>query len=109
MKIAFDYQGTLDDHPLLAAMATTLKASGWDVWIISAMPVNRPHEREQAIESSGLGLPYRVVYHELDNYHVAAAQKKIELMRELGIEWLVDDNEEVVKTVRAAGLKALQL
>lgn len=81
MKIAFDWQGTLDVNPILVDMAQRLKSTGAEVCVISAMPENRPHEREA----------------------------EVRLMRELGIELYVDDNPEVVATMRAAGFKVLHI
>ncbi len=109
MIVGFDWEGTLDVNPILREMATRLQATGAQVWIISAMPENRPNERERAIEQGNTGIPYRVVYHALDNYHVAAGEAKIKLMKELGIELYVDDNPEVVATLRAAGFKVLHI
>lgn len=107
-KIAFDWQGTLDVNPLLHQMAYSLRDAGWEVLIISAMPVNRPGEREKEIEAH-THLPYKVVYHELENYHHAAGEAKVKLMKELGISLLVDDVPEVVAAVRKTGLQALQI
>jgi hypothetical protein len=109
-KIAFDWQGTLDVNPILLELALTLKNDPeWEVIIISAMPVTMPGVREKEIEAGAKGLPYKVVYHELENYHQAAGEAKVALMKELGIELLVDDFAKVVKTVREAGLKVLQI
>lgn len=108
MKIAFDWQGTLDIHGELRDMADTLQKASWEVLVISAMPVTMKGIREKEIEA-GTNLPYKVVYHELENYHQAAGEAKVKLMKELGINILVDDTEEVIKVVRANGLKALQI
>ncbi len=109
MTIAFDFQGTLDVHPELQFIAKKLQEAGVEVVIISAMPVTMPGVREREIENANLGIPYRVVYHELENYHQSAALKKVELMRELGAPIIFDDTLPVVETVRQNGLKALHI
>ena len=108
-KIAFDWQGTLDVNPELMEMALSLHRANWDVLIISAMPLTKPGIREKEIEARAGGLAYKVVYHELENYHVAAGLAKVKVMRELGIPLLVDDNSEVVRVVRENNLKVLQI
>lgn len=107
-KIAFDWQGTLDENPALMEMARTLRDGGWEVWIISAMPIGREVEREKAIADGNIyQFPWTVVYHSPKNYHESAGQAKIEVMQDKGINLLVDDNEIVCKMVRKAGMKAL--
>ncbi len=109
MKIAFDYQGTLDTHAELVVMALDLKDAGWDVIILSAMPVTMQGIREKEIEAANIQLPYKIVYHALEDYHAAAGREKVLYMKEHGISLLVDDNADVIKVVREAGLIVLQI
>ena len=109
MKIAFDWQGTLDVHEELRAMAKSLQKAEWEVLILSAMPINLPDYREKEIEAAQLGIPYKVVYHQLEDYHKSAALAKVAVMKEQNIPILVDDTFEVCKVVRDNGLKALKI
>ena len=106
MKIAFDWQGTLDIHPELRSMALDLQKVGWEVIIISAIPANLHNGREEEIKASGIGLPYRIVVAS-DHYEQGIA--KANIMKEMGITLLIDDTENVIKAVRDNGLKALQI
>ena len=106
MKIAFDWQGTLDIHPELKEMALALHKSGLKVLIISAIPADLYNQREQEIINSGLGLPYKIVVAS-DHYEQGLAKAKV--MKEEGITIIVDDTENVVKAIRDSGLKALQI
>ena len=106
MKIAFDWQGTLDIHQELREMALSLQKAGWEVIIISAIPASLHNSREEEIKASGLEIPYRIVVAS-DHYEQGLAKAKV--MKELGISLLVDDTENVVKAVRDNGLKVLQI
>ena len=106
MKIAFDWQGTLDVHQELREMAITLKNAGWEVIIISAIPADLHNVRENEIKASGIDLPYRIV---VASDHYEQGKAKAEIMKEMGISLLVDDTENVVKAVRDSGLKVLQI
>lgn len=107
--IAFDWQGTLDIHPELLALAQHLQATDIEVTILSAMPVTMQGVREAEIEKADPKIPYIVVYHELENYHQAAGKQKVKWMKEHGYSILIDDNDEVIKEVRNSGLLALQV
>ena len=106
MKIAFDWQGTLDIHLELREMALSLQKAGWEVVIISAIPQDLHNGREEEIKTSGMGLPYRIV---VASDHYEQGKAKAQVMKEMGISLLVDDTENVVKAVRDSGLKALQI
>jgi len=86
VKIAFDWQGTLDVNPILLEMARTLQSAGWEVRIISAMPETMRGVREREIEAANPGLPYEIAYHPTEDYHAAAARAKVALMQSHGIE-----------------------
>ena len=106
MKIAFDWQGTLDIHKELREMALSLQDAGWEVVIISAIPVNLHNAREEEIKASGIGLPYRIV---VASEHYEQGLAKAKVMKEMGITIMVDDTENVVKAIRDSGLKVLQI
>lgn len=111
MKIAFDWDGTTWGylgHEFLQEMATTLKNAGWSVWIISAVPASWKGNpiREKEIELRAPDFSCVVVY---TDGHEAAGKAKAEAMKELGIEWLVDDTEDVCKYAVENGVKVLQV
>ena len=106
MKIAFDWQGTLDVHSELREMALSLQQCGWEVVIISAIPADLHNGREEEIKASGIDLPYRIV---VASDHYEQGKAKSQVMKEMGITLLVDDTENVVKAVRDSGLKVLQI
>lgn len=113
MKIGFDYQGTLDVSPQITDMMIELYRSGWQVVILSAMPENRPDEREKQIEefidNLGWQIPYVVVYHSTENYHKSAGEAKVKYLKERYINFYVDDNPEVCKIMKEAGITVLQV
>ena len=114
-SIAFDWFGTLSDHPLLYQMAIDLQFGGWKVIILSAMPENIKGQREKEIEDymakepPNARLPYKVVYHSLEDYHKSAALVKAKYMKENGYKLLVDDIFEVAHVIRAQGLEVLKI
>ena len=114
-KICFDWEGTLSTHPLLYQMAIDLQFGGWDVMILSAMPENIKGQREKEIEDHlakelpNARLPYKVVYHSLENYHNSAAMAKAKYMKDNDIKLLVDDIFEVAYVVRQQGLTVLKV
>lgn len=107
--IAFDWQGTLDIHPELLALAQHLQATDIEVVILSAMPITMKGVREKEIIHAKTNLPFYVVYHELENYHRAAGEAKVKYLKEHNINIYIDDNDEVVKTIREAGITCLQI
>ena len=111
MKIAFDWDGTTWGylgHKFLQDMALTLKNAGWEVVIISAVPASWKgnNVRESEIARLAPDFPYYVVY---TDGHEAAGREKTRVMKELGIEWLVDDTEELCKQAIANGVRILQV
>lgn len=108
MKIAFDWQGTLDSYQELRDMADSLLRQGWEVMIVSAMPITMQGIREAEIKKN-TDLPFTVVYHELENYHKAAGEAKVKYLKENGINFIIDDNSEVSRTMKDAGIVVLQI
>ena len=108
MKIAFDWQGTLDSYGELRKIAEDLLKEGWEVIIVSAMPITQRDVREAEIKRNS-DLPFAVVYHEIENYHKSAGEAKIKYLKEHGINFIIDDDPEVCKTMKDAGITVLQV
>ncbi len=116
-KIAFDYGHTITHHPDLVELARSLRACGWSVYCITAVPENWTNELEQSrvVHITAMGLDgdlVRFVYHDLLGTHGTAYKaglEKARVMRELGIPVLIDDDTDVCRGVRDSGLMALQV
>ena len=103
MKIAFDWDGTTWGylgHKFLQDMALTLKKAGWEVIILSQVPEGAIEQRRDQI---------KVIVPDLESFVVATWEDKAKVMKEQGIEWLVDDNETVCQMVIEQGLHVLQV
>ncbi len=109
-KIAFDWEGVLgfNGHAVLRQMAGTLKSAGWEVVIISAVPKEWEGNkiRENEIEASAPGFPYYMVFAE---GHEDSGRQKSDIMKKLGIEFLIDDTDEVCKAAVENGVKVLHV
>lgn len=108
MKIAFDWQGTLDSYAELRNMAEALLSAGWEVIIVSAMPITMHGIREAEIKKN-TDLPFVVVYHGLENYHKSAAQAKVNYLKEHNIDFIIDDYPDVCIAMKEAGIHVLQI
>lgn len=110
MKIAFDLDGVLGYQGTdeIRQLAQTLKMVGWDVWIITAVPVSwqGTNQREKQVEEICPGFPYKVVY---TDGHEDAGKAKAKEMKQLGINLLIDDTENVCKAAKAEGVEVLHL
>lgn len=103
MKIAFDWDGTTwgyGGHKFLCDMALALKQAGWEVVILSQVPQEWIELRRKDINAL---LP------DFEAFVVANWSDKPIIMKEHGIEWLIDDNEMVCQMVKEAGLHVLQV
>jgi len=109
MKIAFDWQGTLDVHPELLKLAQHLQSTDIEVIILSVMPVTLRGIREKEIEAFKTGLPYKVLYHELADYHRAAGREKALWMKNNDYTVLVDDTQEVCEEAQRKGILTLKI
>ncbi len=106
--IAFDYKGTLDDHPLLREWVKRAKKEGQKPVVISALAPNDKddyHSRAKEIENLGLDIPYYIC--EYTGKHYNGGLEKAKIMKKLGIKVLVDNDPEFIKAVNDEGLEGL--
>lgn len=110
MKIAFDCDGVLgyDGVKEIRELASILKACGNEVWIITSVPKSwiGTGTREKQLEQIAPGFPYKIVY---TDGHEEAGKAKAKEMKDLGINLLVDDTENVCKSAKAEGVEVLHL
>lgn len=110
MKIAFDCDGVLgyEGVDIIRELASTLKNNGNDVYIITAVPTSwkGTNQREKMLEQLFPGYPYRVVY---TDGHSEAGKAKAKEMKELGVNLLIDDTENVCWAAKEEGVEVLHL
>lgn len=107
-RIAFDYEGTLSDHPVLREWVKRLKKDGEKPVVISAIKApDTIKERKEAVEKLKLDVPHYVFEYKGKNYN--AGLMKAALMKKLNISTLIDNDSEVIKAVRDRGLVGLQV
>lgn len=93
VKIGFDYDDTLTKYKIRDLVKELIKAGGTEVYIVSA--------RSQSFElyriAQMLGIPqYRV-------FMMGSNEKKIEKIKELGLEKFFDNNPDVIRELPNVG------
>ena len=110
MKIAFDCDGVLGNDGVdeIRQLAQTLKMVGWEIYILTSVPTSwkGTNQREKMLDELFPGFAYRVVY---TDGHIEAGKAKAKEMKELGINLIIDDTEDVCKAIKAEGIQVLHL
>ena len=106
--IAFDYEGTLSNHPVLRELVRRLKRAGDKPVIISAIKApDTVKGRTEAVDKLKLNVPHYIFEYKGKDYN--AGLMKAALMKKLKIDALIDNDPEVIKAVRDKGLIGLQI
>jgi hypothetical protein len=116
VKIAFDFGGTLNDFPHIEANLRACAEGGHSCYIISATPPDMDVlTYQQSLDYwckdfKNRNWPVKEIWVTVwrDNFYDIGKDKAL-LMKQNGIELLFDDEPEVCRAVRDAGLLAFQV
>lgn len=111
--VAVDFGGVLGANAVVQYLVMALKAAGKEVHLISAVPLEGRQstglmveelERRMGLKLDGI---HFVIHPHGPTAGTVAGVEKARVMRQIKAAWLIDDNREVCREVRAAGFEAL--
>jgi len=102
----FDWGGTLNENPALIDIANALLKDGHEAHVIS---VAWPHEdRLKRVQKHNVA-PFTDIHVILETGNTQHGIEKVKIMNQIGCTVIFDDNDDVIKHVKAAGLLALKV
>ena len=105
MKFGFDMHGVLSHHEWAREMARSLLINGNKVYVITAVD----NEEMSRAWVASLDIPFTEVCCVKASSHEDAGIKKAAVMKEKGIEVLLDDVPPVIIEIRKQGLVGLHV
>lgn len=105
LKYGFDMHGVLSHHEWAREMARALLKAGHEVHVVTAVD----NEEESRAWVASLGISFTAVHCIHATSHADAGDKKAAVMKEKGIQLLLDDVPDVIAHVRHHGFVGLHV